>query len=52
VVSATIRSEQLVIIYNEGKPPRDAMVSQAFTKPWVVAVVPKTALPVVIEHER
>jgi hypothetical protein len=52
VVSATIRRDQLVIIYNEGKPSRDAMVIQALTKPWVVAIVPKTSLPVVIEPER
>ena len=52
VVSATVREGDLVVVYNEGKPSPGTMVTQAFTKPWVVAIVPKTSLPVVIEPER
>jgi len=46
VVSATESDGHLVVTYTDGKPSPDRFVTQVLTHPWVVAIVPKTALPV------
>ena len=51
VVSATVQDEKLVVIYTDGKPSPKTFVTQAITKPWVVALVPKTSLPVVAQEQ-
>jgi hypothetical protein len=51
VVSATIEDNKLVVIYTDGKPSPETFVTQAITKPWVVAILPKTSLPVVTKEQ-
>ena len=48
---ATARAEdgKLVIQYQEKTPAPDMMVTQMLTAPWVVAVVPRSDLPVVAQ---
>lgn len=50
VLSATVKGNQLVVKYTDGKPSSDTYVTQAVTNPWVVAVIPKTSLPVMFEN--
>lgn len=49
VTSAGEKNGRFVIEYRENTPPRDAMVTQALTAPWAIAVIPKTKLPIVFE---
>jgi hypothetical protein len=51
VVSATVRDGQFVVVYTDGKPSPETFVTQALTHPWVVAIVPKTSLPVVTQEQ-
>lgn len=51
VVSATVRDEKLVVVYTDGKPSPDTFVTQVITHPWVIAIVPKTSLPVVTQEQ-
>lgn len=50
VLSAQERDGQLVVVYTDGEPPRDAYVTQALTQPWVVALLPVSALPVRVQQ--
>lgn len=46
IVSAEPRDGQLVVTYQESPPPAGSMVTQALTYPWALAVLPRSALPV------
>ena len=46
VIGARVREGRLVIDYRESSPAPGAMVTQALTSPWVVAIVPRSELPV------
>ena len=50
VVSATVLGEKLLIVYTDGKPSPETFVTQALTQPWVVAIIPKSSLPVVTQE--
>ena len=50
VLSATVVDGKLVVEYTDGKPSPDAYVTQAITQPWVIAIVPKSSLPVVYKN--
>ena len=49
VVSASPANGRFVVTYLESPPPRGAMVTQALTSPWALAVVPRTDLPVDVQ---
>jgi len=51
VVSATVSEGKLVVVYADGKPSPETFVTQVLTHPWVVAIVPKTSLPVVTQEQ-
>jgi hypothetical protein len=42
IVSARATGGQLVVEYREKTPPPDAMVTQALTHPWAVALLPRS----------
>jgi hypothetical protein len=46
VLRAGPQDQKLVVEYRETKPAPDMMVIQALTYPWVIAVLPRTDLPV------
>jgi hypothetical protein len=46
IVRVYERGGQLVVEYREEAPGPDMMVTQALTAPWVVAIVPRSELPV------
>ncbi len=46
VVSAAERDGKLVIVYTDGPPSPETFVTQVLTHPWVIAIVPKSALQV------
>jgi hypothetical protein len=46
VISATEQDGKLVIVYTDGAPSPESFVTQVITHPWVIAIVPKSALPV------
>lgn len=46
VISATEQDGELVIVYTDGAPSPESFVTQVITHPWVIAMVPKSALPV------
>lgn len=46
IVRAETRDGQLVITFQESAPPAGSMVTQALTYPWVLAVLPRSTLPV------
>jgi|GEM_PF-2564223 len=50
VISANVVDGKLVVEYTDGKPSPDAYVTQAVTQPWVIAIVPKSSLPVVYKN--
>jgi hypothetical protein len=41
-----VQEGKLVVDYRESKPPPGAMVTDALTAPWVIAIVPRSDLPV------
>jgi hypothetical protein len=45
VLRATEQGDALVVEYSVGAPG-DRVVTQAFTSPWVIAVLPRSSLPV------
>lgn len=51
IVSATAGDGKLLVVYTDGKPAPEDFVTQALTYPWVVAVVPKSSLPVVFQAQ-
>jgi len=46
IIAARVREGRLVIDYRESSPAPDAMVTQALTSPWVVAIISRSELPV------
>ncbi len=50
-LSATERDGKYVILYTDGAPSRDTFVTQVITHPWVIAIVPKSVLPVEIKKQ-
>ncbi len=44
IVSAKESEGKYVVVYAEGKPSPDSIVTQALTYPWVIAIVPKSEL--------
>ncbi|HRH96854.1 MAG TPA: protease complex subunit PrcB family protein [Prosthecobacter sp.] len=46
VISATEQDGKLVIVYTDGAPSPESFVTQVITHPWVIAIVPKSALKV------
>lgn len=45
VLSASERNGHLVVEYTDGAPGSDAIVAQVLTRPWAIAVIPRTDLP-------
>ncbi|MFO1485166.1 MAG: protease complex subunit PrcB family protein [Verrucomicrobiaceae bacterium] len=46
VISASESDGKFVIVYTDGAPSPDSFVTQVITHPWVIAIVPKSSLPV------
>lgn len=46
IVGARVLEGPLVIVYRESSPAPGAMVTQALTSPWAVAILPRSELPV------
>jgi hypothetical protein len=46
IVGVRVHEGRLVIDYRESSPPPDAMVTQALTSPWAVAMLSRSELPV------
>ena len=51
VLSAAVRDGKFVVEYMDGKPSPETFVTQALTRPWVIAIVAKTSLPVVMHAQ-
>ena len=52
VISAQVIDHKMVVEYSDGKPSPDMFVTQVITHPWMIAIIPATALPVVFKkHE-
>lgn len=49
IVRVRAENQKLVVEYRETTPAPGLMVTQALTSPWAVAIVPRSALPVVAE---
>lgn len=50
VISTVAEDGKLVVTYTRGKPSEDTIVQQVVTYPWVVAIIPKSTLPVVFKE--
>jgi hypothetical protein len=46
ITGVRVHEGRLVMVYRESSPAPDAMVTQALTSPWVVAIVPRSEWPV------
>jgi hypothetical protein len=52
IISAGVEKDGFVVVYEEQAPGPDKFVTQAFTTPWVVAVVPLSDRPVVFQAKQ
>jgi hypothetical protein len=50
IVSAVEQNGKMVVSYSSGQPILTDIVMQEVTHPWVAAVIPKSALPVVFKE--
>jgi hypothetical protein len=50
VTAIQTRPDRVVVIYNAGKPPEGSFVQEVITYPYVVAIIPRTSLPVVFQE--
>jgi hypothetical protein len=51
VITTLVRDGKLVVVFTDGKPSEESFVTQAITRPWVVAIVGKSSLPVVVQKQ-
>lgn len=51
VLSATEQDGKMVIVYTDGAPSPESFVTQVITHPWVIAIVPKSALKVETKNQ-
>ncbi len=40
----------MVVSYSTGRPAQNQMVAREISHPWVAAIIPKSALPVVFQE--
>jgi len=52
ILSAAERDGKYEIVYTVGAPPPETIVTQMICHPWVIAIVPKSVLPVEARNKR
>ncbi|MDZ4815018.1 MAG: protease complex subunit PrcB family protein [Verrucomicrobiota bacterium] len=52
IISAKVIEDKLIIEYTDGNPTPETFTTQAITYPWVIAIVPKSKLPIEVREQR
>lgn len=50
IISAVAREGKMVVSYSTGHPAAHQMVTREISHPWVAAIIPKSALPIVFQE--